>query len=52
MYINIRQMDFRTKNIPRCHSQQRGWTLEGIMLIDISQTEEDNNHTISVICGI
>ena len=35
-----------------CHSQQHGWTLEGIMLSEISQTEKDKSCMLSLICGI
>ena len=52
------------KRMKVCHLQQRRWAswkrkwqqqqidLEGIMLNEISQTEEDKYHRTAVICGI
>ena len=37
----------------QCHLLQHKWTdLEGTILREISQTEKDKYHIISLICGI
>ena len=40
------------KRMKQCHLQQHGWTLEIIILSEVSQKGKDKYHMISLICGI